>query len=470
MTLKWAVVETRRGARCRVLEGGSGAPLVFFHGAAGLLHDNAFLDELARRYPWAAPELPGYGESTGEELLEDMLDFALHGWDVVDALGSRRPHVVGHSMGGMIAAEMACLAPKDLDKLVLASAAGLWIDEHPIPDIFSLLPFELVELLFTRPGARLGTAHRRARPDRHGTLKTFYLGERKRMAMAGKILFPGAEPPRVEAALSPVRGHAGAVGRAATGSFRPSTPSAGRSCCPRAARRAHRATPATCCPGRRPDNSPTASHGSSADPRVIFLIRHGETPATPRASSRCPTSRCRRAASRRPSGSRSGSRCEGIAQIVASDLARARSTAEHLARATGAPLTLDSLLHERSFGDIRGTAYADLGFDMFEPDYAPPNGETWEVFHARVDRAWARVREIVAATDGHVAVVTHGLVCRSLAARHLALPDGVVAPERWENTSVTIVDAAAPWRVSLLNCIAHLDGLPEAPPPGTAAV
>ena len=53
--MKWAVVETRRGARCRVLEGGSGAPLVFFHGAAGLLRDNPFLDELARHYSVAAP-------------------------------------------------------------------------------------------------------------------------------------------------------------------------------------------------------------------------------------------------------------------------------------------------------------------------------------------------------------------------------------------------------------------------------
>ncbi len=94
---------------------------------------------------------------------------------------------------------------------------------------------------------------------------------------------------------------------------------------------------------------------------------------------------------------------------------------------------------------------------MFEPDYAPPNGETWEIFHARVDRAWAVVQERVAATDGHLAVVTHGLVCRSLAARHLVLPDGLDVPERWENTAVTIIDCPAPWRVRLLNCVAHLD-------------
>jgi broad specificity phosphatase PhoE len=127
------------------------------------------------------------------------------------------------------------------------------------------------------------------------------------------------------------------------------------------------------------------------------------------------------------------------------------------------PLTFEPLLHERNFGDLRGTPYAALGFDMFEPDYAPPNGETWPVFHARVDRAWARVQALADATGGHLAVVTHGLVCRSLAARHLALPDGVSVPERWENASVTIVEGPAPWRVQRLNCIAHLDDLDATP-------
>ena len=81
---------------------------------------------------------------------------------------------------------------------------------------------------------------------------------------------------------------------------------------------------------------------------------------------------------------------------------------------------------------------------MFALDYAPPNGETWEVFHARVDRAWALVQERAATTGGHLAVVTHGLVCRSLAARHLILPDGEDVPERWENTALTIIEHPGP--------------------------
>ena len=71
-----------------------------------------------------------------------------------------------------------------------------------------------------------------------------------------------------------------------------------------------------------------------------------------------------------------------------------------------------------------------------------------------MDRAWAVVQAAAATTDGHLVVVTHGLLCRSLAARHLVLPAGEEAPERWENTSVTIAEGPAPWRVRLLNSVA----------------
>ncbi len=191
----------------------------------------------------------------------------------------------------------------------------------------------------------------------------------------------------------------------------------------------------------------------------IFVIRHGETVGNASRTVQLPESPLS------PRGVAQAERLarrlahEGIARIVSSDFARAATTAEHLRRATGVPLAFEPLLQERNFGDLRGTPYAELGFDMFDPDYAPPNGESWPVFHGRVDRAWARVQELATATDGHLAVVTHGLVCRSLAARHFILSDGATAPERWENTSLTVVDCPAPWRVRLLNCIAHLEDL-----------
>jgi len=195
----------------------------------------------------------------------------------------------------------------------------------------------------------------------------------------------------------------------------------------------------------------------------LFLIRHGETAGNAlRIVQRPDIALSPRGVTQAERLARRLAR-EGITRIVSSDFVRAVSTAEYLQRATGAPLSFEPLLQERSFGDLRGTPYAELGFDMFAPDYAPQNGETWPLFHARVDRAWARMQELAAATGGGLAVVTHGLVCRSLAARHLILADGEVVPERWENTSLTIVDWPAPWRVRLLNCVAHLDGLDAAP-------
>ena len=189
----------------------------------------------------------------------------------------------------------------------------------------------------------------------------------------------------------------------------------------------------------------------------IFLIRHGETLGNASRTVQLPDNPLSpRGIAQAELLARRLER-EGIAAILASDFARAAATAERLRRVTGAPVRHDPLLQERNFGDLRGTPYAELGFDMFAPDYAPPNGETWEAFHARVDRAWALVQEAAATAGGHLAVVTHGLVCRSLAGRHLVLPAGLDAPERWENTALTIIDYPAPWRVQVLNCIAHLE-------------
>ena len=187
-------VETARGARVRVLEGGGdGAqPLLFLHGLAGLLDDHAFLDGLAERYHVFAPELPGYGDSTGEDLLEDMLDFSLHGWDVAEALGlaGRRPHLAGHSMGGMIAAEMACLAPGGIGRLVLVDPFGLWLDEHPIPDLFSFLPFQFADHLFHDPARAEGLLTGGMDFSDPEALKEFFVGNARRLGTAGKMLFP----------------------------------------------------------------------------------------------------------------------------------------------------------------------------------------------------------------------------------------------------------------------------------------
>ena len=190
MNERW--IETRRGLRIRIFElGTSGSPLVWLHGEAGLLSSEPLLERLAARHRVIAPEWPGYGETRGEELLEDMLDFALHGWDVIEALElDARPALLGHSMGGMIAAEMACLAPRSLERLVLVSALGLWIDSHPIPDLFATLPFDLPALLFHDPARGVAALTGGLDFSSMEALQRFLIGNARRLGTAGKILFP----------------------------------------------------------------------------------------------------------------------------------------------------------------------------------------------------------------------------------------------------------------------------------------
>jgi len=188
--MKSQFLTTKRGCRVRVLEEGSGAPVVFLHGVGGLLPENPFLHALAKKYHVFAPELPGYGDSTGEDLLEDMLDFTLHAADVLAELRIDKPHLIGHSMGGMIAAEMAATAPNDLGKLVLVGAAGLWIPEQPIPDLYAMLPHEYPKYLFHDPGAGLALLTGGLDFSNLEVLAEFYIANSRRMAMAGKILFP----------------------------------------------------------------------------------------------------------------------------------------------------------------------------------------------------------------------------------------------------------------------------------------
>lgn len=188
--LTTTTVATRRGIEVEVHQGGSGPDLVWFHGLVGLATEEPALEQLARTFTVHAPVWPGYGPLENEGSIEDMLDFALLGWDIVDALGVERPHLVGHSMGAMVAAEMACVARTDLDRLVLVAPFGLWLDDHPIPDPFAVLPYELAELLFADPthAAKLVTPGQDL--ETNEGLAEFMVANARRLGTAGKVMFP----------------------------------------------------------------------------------------------------------------------------------------------------------------------------------------------------------------------------------------------------------------------------------------
>ena len=146
----------------------------------------------------------------------------------------------------------------------------------------------------------------------------------------------------------------------------------------------------------------------------------------------------------------------GFVRILCSDLVRARMTAAPIAARSGVAIEESPLLQERNFGDLRGMPYAELAENPFGPAFVPPNGEDWATFHARVADAFALIVDRRRSADGHLVVVTHGLVCRALVERHALVREGVVIPERFDNTSVTVLHEDAPHGVSLLNCTRHL--------------
>ena len=182
-------IETR-AAPINVLTGGSGPDLLFLHSTSGITAENPFLLALARKYRVFAPQLPGYGDSGDSDNVRDMLDVTLHSFDVLEALGLDRPIVVGHSLGGMIAAEMAALRPKEVERLCLIAAAGLWLDDYPVPDIFTLLPREFPAYMFHDAEAGAQMMATGGNMNDPAFLIPFLVTNARQLGMAGKFLFP----------------------------------------------------------------------------------------------------------------------------------------------------------------------------------------------------------------------------------------------------------------------------------------
>ena len=189
---------------------------------------------------------------------------------------------------------------------------------------------------------------------------------------------------------------------------------------------------------------------------TILLVRHGETDGNAARILQRPDVPLNDRGSRQAEHLARRLCALGFAHILCSDLLRARMTAAPLAARSGIAIEQSPLLQERNFGDLRGMAYAALPEDPFGPDVRPPNGEDWPTFHARVADAFAFIVSRRRNVSGTMVVVTHGLVCRALVERHALLPEGVPVPERFDNTSITVIHEDAPHGASLLNCTRHL--------------
>jgi pimeloyl-ACP methyl ester carboxylesterase len=132
-----------------VYRAGKGEPLLFLHNAGGMARGlTPDLEALAQSYEVIAPVIPGWDDTEGLAEIDDIHDMVLFLQDLCDALGLTRFNLMGHSLGGMFAAELAAARPDMVKKLVLVSPVGLWIEETPVADLFIAMPPELPGLLF----------------------------------------------------------------------------------------------------------------------------------------------------------------------------------------------------------------------------------------------------------------------------------------------------------------------------------
>ena len=179
-------------------EASAGEPVLFLHAAGGAGQWLEFHGLLADAgYEVIAPDHPGFGKSDDFPAVEAIDDLVYHYLDVLDALGLERPHVVGASFGGWIAAELAVHSPHRIGSLTLLSAAGLRLPEHPVTDLFLLPPARLAATLFHNPPPPPADAGADAAPDLDAIIAAY----REATSLARFTWVPFLSDPKLERRL-----------------------------------------------------------------------------------------------------------------------------------------------------------------------------------------------------------------------------------------------------------------------------
>jgi pimeloyl-ACP methyl ester carboxylesterase len=141
------IVELGRGLQgTPVLTKGDGPALVYLHGLMGQAWD-PLLDGLARSWTVYAPALAGAEEPDELKAFDSIHDLVLYLDDVLRSIRIDRFVLVGHSFGGMLAAEYAAHFPERVSKLVLIDPLGLWRDDAPVADFLYLTPEKQARLV-----------------------------------------------------------------------------------------------------------------------------------------------------------------------------------------------------------------------------------------------------------------------------------------------------------------------------------
>ena len=123
---------TTRSPRIAYAEKGQGEPLVFLHGIGGNRRNwDGELQHFGHAYRAVAVDFRGYGDSEAIEEGFELTDFVSDVIRVLDALGAQKAHVVGLSMGGLIAQGLYAQVPERIASLTLVACRAA--DEPVLP-------------------------------------------------------------------------------------------------------------------------------------------------------------------------------------------------------------------------------------------------------------------------------------------------------------------------------------------------
>lgn len=141
------------GTRLQLVKGGGGDPLLILHDEIGNHATLRWHNALAQSNAVYIPSHPGFGASPRLDWIMNMRDLA--GWYLraLDELGLRRVNVIGFSLGGWLAAEMATMSPDHFAKIALVGAAGVKPPDGEIFDIFLVTAEEYLDEVCLNPDA-----------------------------------------------------------------------------------------------------------------------------------------------------------------------------------------------------------------------------------------------------------------------------------------------------------------------------
>src|SRR6184192_2514352 len=137
-----------RGCNITLMRGGAGRPLLMLHGAGGAGSWLPYMADLAARHDVIVPEHPGFGASDTPDWLDTIPDLANFYLDLLDQLDLNHVDVVGHSLGGWIAAELAVRNTRRLASLTLVCSAGIHVKGVPQVDTFLLSDEQQIRAMY----------------------------------------------------------------------------------------------------------------------------------------------------------------------------------------------------------------------------------------------------------------------------------------------------------------------------------